>query len=144
MTPEQILACPPTLLSQAQREHYFDTGAIGVPSLVDAGWLARCRQAVQRLQEQSRHCRASNDIFDLEPGHSARNPRLRRINSPCDHDPVFWDLLVDGPLGDLAADLLGPDVKFFQSKLNFKAAAGGTEVRWHQDAPFFRTPTRRC
>ncbi len=137
MTPEQILEHPAILLTDAQRRHYFDTGAIGIQSLVGPDWLARCRAAIDRLVEASRQETASGDIFDLEADHSASNPRLRRINSPCDHDPVFWELLTEGPVGDLAADLLGPQVKFFQSKLNLKAAAGGTEVRWHQDAPFF-------
>lgn len=137
MTPEQILDKPALLLSQEQRRHYFGTGAIGLPGLVGEDWLQRCRNAIERLTEQSRGETKSGDVFDLEPDHSADNPRLRRINSPCDQDPVFWELLVDGPVGDLAADLLGGDVKFFQSKLNLKAAAGGTEVRWHQDAPFF-------
>lgn len=137
MTPEQILANPPIILTAEQREHYFSTGAVGVASLVGTDWIEGCRAAVERLVEQSRQVSESNDVYDLEKNHTPDSPRLRRINSPCDHDPIFWKLLTDGPVGDLAADLLGPDVKFFQSKLNFKAPAGGTEVRWHQDAPFF-------
>ena len=38
---------------------------------------------------------------------------------------------------DVAADLLGPDVKFHHSKLNFKAPRGGEEVKWHQDIQFW-------
>ena len=34
---------------------------------------------------------------------------------------------------DLIADLLGPDLRFHSSKLNFKWSAGGDAVRWHQD-----------
>jgi hypothetical protein len=34
---------------------------------------------------------------------------------------------------DLVADLLGPDLRFHSSKLNFKWSAGGDAVRWHQD-----------
>lgn len=137
MTPEQILSNKAIVLTAEQRQHYFDTGAVGVQSLVGPEWIKRCRAAVERLIEESRDVSESNDVYDLEKSHTHDSPRLRRINSPCDQDPVFWELLTDGPVGDLAADLLGPDVKFFQSKLNFKAPAGGTEVRWHQDAPFF-------
>jgi ectoine hydroxylase-related dioxygenase (phytanoyl-CoA dioxygenase family) len=36
-------------------------------------------------------------------------------------------------LVDVAGDLLGPDIKFHHSKLNFKAPRGGEEVKWHQD-----------
>lgn len=137
MTPEEILSHPPRVLSEVQRETYFEDGGICVPSLVDAAWLGRCKSALDRLVERSRSVASSDDVFDVEPGHSRERPRLRRVNSPCDHDPAFWDLLAEGPLGDLASDLLGPDVTFYQSKLNFKSPKGGTEVRWHQDAPFF-------
>lgn len=137
MTPDEILSHPARVLNAQQRQTYFDEGGIGVSSLVDAAWLRRCKAALDGLVERSRSVASSDAIFDVELGHSRETPRLRRVNSPCDHDPVFWELLTDGPLGDLAADLLGPDVKFYQSKLNFKSPKGGTEVRWHQDAPFF-------
>ena len=137
MTPEEICAHAPRLLSAADRQRYFDEGGIVVPDLVDRTWLERCRAAVARLQKESAGLTQSDAVFDLEPGHRPDNPRLRRISSPCDQDPVFWELLSEGPLGDLAVDLLGPDVKFYQAKLNFKSPRGGTEVRWHQDAPFF-------
>ncbi|MGD1878365.1 MAG: phytanoyl-CoA dioxygenase family protein [Kiloniellaceae bacterium] len=137
MTPEEICRNAPRLLSPQARRKYFDEGGLVVPDVVGADWLARCRDAVARLKTESAALSRSSAVFDLEPGHSAANPRLRRISSPCDQDPVFWELLTEGPLGDLAVDLLGPDVKFYQAKLNFKSPKGGTEVRWHQDAPFF-------
>jgi len=137
MTPEAICSHPPRLLSEENRARYFDDGGLVVPDVVGAGWLARCNAAVARLQQASARLTQSNAVFDLEPGHRPDNPRLRRISSPCDQDAVFWELLTEGPLGDLAMDLLGPDVKFYQAKLNFKSPKGGTEVRWHQDAPFF-------
>ena len=137
MTPEEICKDAPRLLSAADRQMYFDEGGISVPEIVDYAWLERCRNAVAKLREVSAALTRSDAVFDLEPGHSAANPRLRRISSPCDQDPVFCELLTAGPLGDLAMDLLGADVKFYQAKLNFKSPKGGTEVRWHQDAPFF-------
>jgi ectoine hydroxylase-related dioxygenase (phytanoyl-CoA dioxygenase family) len=38
---------------------------------------------------------------------------------------------------DVVEDLLGPDLKFHHSKLNFKAPHGGEEVKWHQDIQFW-------
>jgi ectoine hydroxylase-related dioxygenase (phytanoyl-CoA dioxygenase family) len=35
------------------------------------------------------------------------------------------------------ADLVGPDVKFHHSKLNYKWAQGGEEVKWHYDISFW-------
>ena len=40
-------------------------------------------------------------------------------------------------LVDVVEDLIGPDIKFHHSKLNFKAPRGGEEVRWHQDIQFW-------
>ncbi|MFI4987512.1 MAG: phytanoyl-CoA dioxygenase family protein, partial [Alphaproteobacteria bacterium] len=40
-------------------------------------------------------------------------------------------------LVEIVADLVGPDVKFHHSKLNFKSSAGGAEVKWHQDIQFW-------
>lgn len=137
MTPEQILDQPARVLTQAQRESYFEKGYLLVEGFIDAAWLQRLRDGVERLVERSRSVTRSDAVFDLEPGHSAAAPRLRRVSSPNDEDPVFWDYAAESPLGDLLCDLLGPDVKFHQSKLNFKWAKGGTEVKWHQDAPFF-------
>jgi ectoine hydroxylase-related dioxygenase (phytanoyl-CoA dioxygenase family) len=36
-------------------------------------------------------------------------------------------------MADVAADVVGPDVKFYHSKLNFKWARGGQDFKWHQD-----------
>jgi hypothetical protein len=137
MTPEDIRATPCRTLSEEQRERYLADGAICIERALDAGWLARTRAAIDRLVERSRAVTKSDKVFDLEPGHRPDAPRLRRVSSPCDEDEVFWQLLTEGPVGDIAADLLGGDVKFYQSKLNFKWAKGGAEVKWHQDQPFF-------
>ncbi|MDZ7788197.1 MAG: phytanoyl-CoA dioxygenase family protein [Halofilum sp. (in: g-proteobacteria)] len=137
MTPEQILSHPARVLTQEQRESYFNNGYILVEKAINEEWLERLHAAIARQIEMSCGVTRSDAIFDLEPNHTADNPRLRRVSSPNDQDPVFWDFVTDSALGDIMADLLGPDVKFYQSKLNFKWAQGGTEVKWHQDCPFF-------
>ena len=37
----------------------------------------------------------------------------------------------------VAEDLLGADVSFHHSKLNFKWGGGGQEIKWHQDIQFW-------
>ena len=44
-----------------------------------------------------------------------------------------WSFAQDPAVVDLVADVLGPDVRFHSSKLNFKWSEGGDAVRWHQD-----------
>jgi ectoine hydroxylase-related dioxygenase (phytanoyl-CoA dioxygenase family) len=137
MTPEQILAQPPSVLSQQQRERYFTDGYLLVENALPMDWIEKLRAVTTEMVERSRSQTKSDETFDLEPGHSAAKPRLRRLSSPVIHHPLYWDFLVNGPLGDIAADLLGPDVKFHHQKLNFKWAEGGEEVKWHQDISFF-------
>ncbi|MEQ9489657.1 MAG: phytanoyl-CoA dioxygenase family protein [Alphaproteobacteria bacterium] len=137
MTPESILENPAKVLSDRDRISYFDKGYLLAERYIGGDWLSRLREATDKLIEQSRPYTESDAVFDLETGHTSDDPRLRRVSSPCDVDREFWTFLNDSPIGDLFEDLLGPDVKFYQSKLNFKWARGGTEVKWHQDAPFF-------
>ena len=137
MTPEQVLAIRPRVLTQRQREDYFNNGFILLERMIPENWLERLRTATDQLVEQSRSITKSDNIFDLEPDHSAANPRLRRVSSPVDQDQTFWDYAAESPLGDIVADLVGPAVKYHQSKLNFKWAKGGAEVKWHYDIPFW-------
>jgi ectoine hydroxylase len=136
MTPEKILAEKPRVLSQKQRERYFEDGYILLERIVPDSWVERLRATTREMMERSRSVTRSDAVWDLENGHSAARPRLRRLSAPCDHHPAYWEY-VDTFLGDIAADLLGPDVKFHHSKLNFKASEGGTEVKWHQDIQFW-------
>ena len=66
-------------------------------------------------------------VWDLDKGHTAQFPRLRRLSSMNDHHPTYWEYASgkNSPLPDAIADLVGPDVKFHHSKLNFKWSKGG-------------------
>lgn len=136
MLPEKILAWPARVLSQVQREFYFEKGYLFLESIVETGWLPRLRAAMADLIERSRAITQSDTIWNLEPGHSAKAPRLRRVTSPADQHPSIWGFVRDSSLADIAADLVGPDVKFIESQLNFKWAGGGAAIKWHQDIQF--------
>ncbi len=125
------------VLSQAQREQYHQNGWLAVPGLVDAEWLGRLRQVTDEFVEASRKLTEPNILYDLDEGHSADEPRLRRLSSPTDLHETYWEFASRSVIIDVAVDLLGPDVKFHHSKLNFKAPRGGEEVKWHQDIQFW-------
>jgi ectoine hydroxylase-related dioxygenase (phytanoyl-CoA dioxygenase family) len=137
MTPEQVLAIPPRVLTQAQREHYFREGYILLEKIIGDEWIRKLRAATEELVERSRKVTKSDTIFDLEPAHRADAPRLRRVSNPVEHHPVFWEYCTESPMPDIVADLVGPDVKFHHSKLNYKWAQGGEEVKWHYDISFW-------
>jgi ectoine hydroxylase len=139
MTPEEILATEARVLTQAQRESYFENGYLLVEQAIPPKWVERLRAVTDEMVDRSRALSRSDAIFDLEPGHTAEHPRLRRLTSPVDHHPDYWEFASapDSPLPDIIADLVGPDVKFHHSKLNFKWAEGGEEVKWHQDITYW-------
>jgi ectoine hydroxylase-related dioxygenase (phytanoyl-CoA dioxygenase family) len=124
-------------LSQAQREQYQRSGWVAVPGLVGSDRLERLRRVTDEFVDASRELTESNILYDLDDGHSADEPRLRRLSSPTDLHETYWEFASQSVITDVAVDLLGPDVKFHHSKLNFKAPRGGEEVKWHQDIQFW-------
>lgn len=133
MTPECVLQREPLVLDQRARERYFADGFLTVPGHVGAAWLHRLRAVVAAKIEESRALTASDDQFDLAPDHSAEKPTIRPLRKAVDQHPELWAFAQDPTVVDLVADLLGPDVRFHSSKLNFKWSDGGDPVRWHQD-----------
>jgi ectoine hydroxylase-related dioxygenase (phytanoyl-CoA dioxygenase family) len=133
MTPERVLQHPPLVLDRAARERYFADGFLTVPGYVGSAWLQRLRAVVDTKIEESRAHSASDDQFDLAPDHTSEKPNIRRLRKAVDQHPELWAFAQDSSVVDLVADLLGPDIRFHSSKLNFKWSDGGDAVRWHQD-----------
>ena len=85
--------------------------------------------ALGRLSDRERDVLHLLALFD--------KPRLRRVSNPVEQHPVFWEYCLNSVMADIVADVVGPDVKFHHSKLNFKWANGGEEVKWHYDISFY-------
>ena len=137
MTPENVLAIPPKVLTQKQREFYFEYGYLLLEGMISDTWIASLRAATTEVINESRKISKSDETWDLEPGHSKEDPRLRRLSSPNDHNPAYWEYASQSVVPDIVSDLVGPNVKFHHSKINFKWADGGEEVKWHQDIGFW-------
>lgn len=125
------------MLNRQQVEQYEETGAIVVPGLVDRAGVARMNEVLAGLVERSRDVRAHDDVYDLEPGHSRTDPRVRRIKKPHLVDPVFAEFMRSDALLPILRQLLGPGVRLYGSKLNLKAPGFGSPVEWHQDWAFY-------
>ncbi len=137
MTSEDVLDIEPKVLTQAQREFYMENGYLLFERVLSDEWLDKLRAATDEMIDESRAITESDAKWDLEPGHTGDAPRLRRLSSPNDHHETYWAYASESPVADIVADLVGPDVKFHHSKLNFKWAQGGEEVKWHQDIQFW-------
>jgi hypothetical protein len=133
MTPTDILTTPAIALTQAQRRQYFERGFVTIPNAIPGDWIDRLRSLSGEFLDASRRFDKSDEVFDLGPDHSPASPHVRRLKALVDRHPDFWAFASRSPLTDIAADLLGPDVKFHSSKLNYKWPGLGEVVKWHQD-----------
>ena len=137
MDTAEILKYPPLSLTDEQRHFYFDNGYLLIERAVPDEMLDRLRKVTDEMIDRSRAITVSDAVWDLEQNHSADEPRLRRLTSPNDQHPGYWEYASSPVITNIVADLVGPDVKFHHSKLNFKWAHGGEEVKWHQDIQFW-------
>ena len=87
--------------------------------------------------EQSRHVSEHTDVFDLEPGHSSAEPRLRRLKVPHRQHPTYDRALRNDDVLAILSQLLGDGVRYQNTKLNLKSPEYGSPVEWHQDWAFY-------
>lgn len=136
MLTETILATPPRVLTQEQRAFYVAHGYLLLEGLVEPAWLERLQAVTASFVEASREAGPEDGIFDRAPDHTPAQPRLRRVNTPDQRHEAYWEFAT-AIVADIAADLVGPNVVFHHSKLNFKWNDGADGVGWHQDIPFY-------
>ncbi len=136
MLPEEILSYPARVLTQKQRHNYFNRGYLIVEKLIPINILKKIKKVTSEFVEMSKEVTASNERFDVSPEHTKEKPILRRIKMPDGAHPEYWDFS-NGIIADVASDLLGPNVVFHHSKLNFKWYDESDKVKWHQDIQFF-------
>ena len=125
------------VLTNAQIEQYREQGYVIVEGVVDDPTRVRMKQALADLVERSRAVRSHDDVYDLEPGHTSDDPRVRRIKKPHRVSAVFNEFLHQALFKAITQDLLGESVRLHNSKLNLKAPRFGSPVEWHQDWAFY-------
>ena len=87
MLPEDVLALPARVLTQAQRQSYHANGYLLVERLIDADTIGRLNAVTAEFVERSRAQTQSDRTFDLAPQHSAAVPMIRRLKRPDEQHP---------------------------------------------------------
>ncbi len=136
-------------LSNEEKERFHSEGFLVVENGVTASELADLRGEFANWVKESRNftedygetldgrCR-----FDLQPGHSAIQPALRRVQSPEEISDIFSKIMRSSRTVDYCAELIGPAIRFHHGKVNSKLPGSKTEVKWHQD--FLFQPMTNC
>ena len=125
------------MLTQEQCDFYDENGYIGVEAVLSAEEVADLQRVTDEFVEKSREVTEHTDIFDLEPGHTAANPRVRRIKSPALYHTVYDQTLRHPKVLDIVEQLIGSGVRYNGHKLNMKYPEFGSPVEWHQDWAFY-------
>ena len=116
---------------------YRRDGFVVIEDVLDAAEVEDLRRVTDELVEASRSVREHNAVYDLEPGHSAAEPRVRRIKMPHTVHPVYDATMRHPRILAVLQALMHPTVRFDISKLNLKSAGYGAAVEWHQDWAFY-------
>ena len=125
------------MISERDVQTYERDGVIVVPEVLGADTLKELRGVIAELVAGSASTLEHTDVYDLEPGHTAENPRVRRIKTPHKVHPIFDEIVRSRPVIEILTKLLGPGLRLHGSKLNMKSAQYGSPVEWHQDWAFY-------
>ena len=130
-------------LTQEQYDAFWRDGVLVVEDAVTAEQLAALRATFDDWVEESRQ--HDNDYgetldgrkrFDLQPGHSAQTPGLRRVQSPEEVSDVYASVMRSARTVEVVGDLIGENLRFHHGKVNSKLPGTATKVLFHQDFNF--------
>ena len=125
------------MLNADQIEAFDRDGYLAVENVLTGGELEELRRVTEEFVERSRNVTSNDETFDLEPGHSAASPSLRRLKHPINKHPVYAKYARHDRILDIVECLLGPNLRFHNNKLNMKNPGHGSAVEWHQDWAFY-------
>ena len=131
------------VLTQKQKDQFWREGVLVVEDAVTSDQLAELRGVFADWVEESRghtddygETMDGRPRFDLQPGHSAAIPGLRRVQSPEEVSDVFANAMRTARTVDMCVELIGPALRFHHGKVNSKMPGTATAVKFHQDFPF--------
>src|SRR6266446_3295954 len=126
------------MLTDKQIEAYRRDGYLVIPRLIEGEQLAELRALTDRIVAEARGVSANDELYDLEPSHSATLPRVRRLKPAIFKRYAFFRALTRDPkITSILSGLLGPNIWLYGGKLNMKSAGYGSPVEWHQDWAFY-------
>lgn len=125
------------LIDDTQVATYQQDGFLVVENVLSQEEVATLRRVTDDIVEASRAVTQHTSVYDLEPTHSAQEPRVRRIKAPHTQHAIYDSVMRHPKILAILQRLVHPSIRFDTSKLNLKAAGYGAAVEWHQDWAFY-------
>jgi phytanoyl-CoA hydroxylase len=124
-------------LSKSQIEQYHEEGHVALEGFVPKATMDEMRRLIDEVVDNAKNVSKSDAQYDLDDMHTKDDPKVRRLKRPYDHWPFFNDLVRSDFILDAVESLMGPDLRIWNGKLNFKTPGRGYAVEWHQDWAFY-------
>ena len=130
-------------LSTSQVKQFSQDGFLFLANVIPTDKLHKMQNEFEQWKKESRNYSEpygktfdNRPRFDIEPGHSAEKPALRRIASPIEISETYLDFMRNNRALDALVDILGPNIKFENAKINSKQPGAATQIKYHQDFLF--------
>src|SRR5262250_178646 len=99
------------MISDRDVAFYHEHGYLMVPSVLERSSVEGLGKELNAILAGARDVTVHTEVYDLEPGHRASAPRVRRIKTPHRFLPGFEKLYRDPRLVGIVQKLLGPNLR---------------------------------
>ena len=131
------------MLTNKHKTQFIDQGYTVIENALSVDELSALNTQIDKWTHESRRYNENygslidgQPRFDLEPGHSMVNPKLRRITNPVEISADFKKTILGDSVARYLVPVLGPNIKFDHCKVNAKYPGMKAEVKYHQDHAF--------
>ncbi|WP_157218245.1 phytanoyl-CoA dioxygenase family protein [Flavisphingomonas formosensis] len=114
---------------------YRANGYVIVPGLLSPEEVSALRAVTQRIEDAAAGLSEETPVYDFVTSPEGE-VTIERIKKPHRADPFYWSLAGHPGIIAVLSALIGPDIRLSHSKINMKAARGGSALEWHQDWAF--------
>ncbi len=124
-----------SVVSDIDRDQYFDEGYVILPGVIPGDLLALLREECSYFMG---YMDARMDSGELDAGAlSSRNNRYF-INNLYRYSHRLWRFIFSDLMADVCGRLLGPDVILFHEQWVVKGPERGKSFSWHQDSGYVK------
>jgi len=116
-----------------QLEQYWEDGFTIIDRAPPTSLLDKMLRLKDKIVEDAKVLTESNECYDLEETHSSHKPRVRRLKSPFKYWSLFNEFLRSDVDLNPVEQIIGPNVRLYNNKMNMKAPGYGAAVEWHSD-----------
>ncbi|MCY4014197.1 MAG: phytanoyl-CoA dioxygenase family protein [Gammaproteobacteria bacterium] len=126
------------MLTDRHIDQYAADGYVLVEGVLDRDTLGELRNVTDGLVAGARNTTEHTAVLDLDPAHTRREPRVRRIKHPFFAHPFYRALAAHAGVMAVLEPLIGKHIRLRTGgKINLKSPGDGAAVEWHQDWAFY-------